>query len=141
MVEDLSSRYSAGNQEQVLQDLKEYTSGRRKVPVPTYFTGLSDAAGDVVRQALEDAKNHCDLHCLGIAGLQKVNDINIAFLHRKHSKVKASAWNDGSHLSHMEETCHVINKKCKSPWEYLLSSEPSLAEALKKVRCWPWCAQ
>lgn len=75
------------DQEKVYRELKEYTSGRKKVPVPTYFTGGTKSCSPGLQEALDSSDNQADIHCLGTAGLQKVNGVLVAFLQQEYEKV------------------------------------------------------
>lgn len=81
---------SAGSAEKALNEIKEYTSGKRTVPVPTYFAASEGTQSDAVLGAILSPDSCADIHCLGNAGLQSVSGVNIAYLGPEHSQVRAS---------------------------------------------------
>ena len=74
-------------EKKALKEIKEYTSGRKSVPVPTYFVGPSNSESSPLLEALESPECSADIHCLAGGGLSSIKGLNVAFLDQDHTQV------------------------------------------------------
>ncbi len=84
-----SELVSAGTPEeqQALEELKEYISGKKRVPVPTYYVLSNESKDNAILKALNTPDCKADIQCLGTAGIEKVKDLSVAFLGQNFSQV------------------------------------------------------
>lgn len=87
MVDNLRSSADESAVEKSLAELRQYISGSKPVPVPTYFLGAAGSAADKLLQLLDDPENQADVHYLGKSGLTELKGLSVAFLDLEHTQV------------------------------------------------------
>ena len=76
-----------------IAELKDYVSGAKQVPVPTYFLCGGGRGAELALPALEDPESKADIHHLGKAGLRTVQGLSVAFLDHGAGAVRQpEAW-------------------------------------------------